>query len=252
MGIKHYDFTEHPSGFVGFRVTRSFNNQYLQRYFSTVVADRQDSSDKYFRYQELRAQITDLQWELESLEYQYNRFVSEDHPTTKPFRGVGAHGLTLTFFKNRRGNWRAGFRVNRAHENRIATNSKYDRHTVTFDTLPYSEAWERAVRLWAEENQISEADVQRLLRQPPDPAQFKDLRRHMNEQEGCDIPVSAMSGLFREQREQLESRRLASAAKQAGRLTPPPKADNLDTELAIDMERWFAQEAEQGNAERLK
>lgn len=245
MGVKLYKAGDHPTGWLGFRVTRAFGGRYHQKYFSTRKAEMQNASDPLFREQERRAKALDHQWELESREYQYRLFVTQDHKTTKPYRGVGAHGITLTFFINRRGNWRAAFRVN--HQKR-QNDGSFDAYRVTFDTQPYSEAWRKAVTLWAEENDIRPPDAQRLLESPPAPSQFKDLRRHMNEHDGFDIPVSALSSVFREQREQLENKRLLQTAEHQGKLSPPPKITSVDTELVIDMERWFTEETDHRNA----
>ena len=109
MGVKQYKPGEHPAGFVGFRVTVAYGDNYHQRYFSTVAAESQTDDDPYFRYQRLSAEKQDVEWQLESLRYQYQRFVTQNHPTTKPERGVGVHCITASFFLDRRKTWQAGF-----------------------------------------------------------------------------------------------------------------------------------------------
>ena len=56
MGVKPYKPGEHPAGFVGFRVTVAYGDNYHQRYFSTVAAESQTDDDPYFRYQRLSAE----------------------------------------------------------------------------------------------------------------------------------------------------------------------------------------------------
>lgn len=239
MGVKLYKAGEHPGGFIGFRVTVAYSDKYHQRYFSTAAAKDQSDDDVYFRYQRLSAEKQDMEWQLESLLYQYRRYVTENHPTTKPERGVGVHGITASFFLDRRKTWQAGFTVAR-DQNEYGRRKPTRR--FTFCTKPFSQVWRDAVNFWADEHAIEDADRERVLNSPPEPEQFKKLRRYMNEHDGFEIPVKALSAVFAEQRDQLSQKRYLQRAKElkldAGALTPP------DDRIQAEMAAWFDREKE--------
>lgn len=237
MGVKPYKPGEHPAGFVGFRVTVAYGDNYHQRYFSTVAAESQTDDDPYFRYQRLSAEKQDVEWQLESLRYQYQRFVTQNHPTTKPERGVGVHCITASFFLDRRKTWQAGFTVSRDQNEK---GRRKPSKRFTFCTRPYSQVWSDVVHFWADEHGIEPADRDRVLASPPDPEQFKRLRRHMNEHDGYDIPVDALSAVFAEQRAEIARKRSLQKAKEmkltAGALNPP------DDHIQAEMAAWFERE----------
>lgn len=237
MGVKYYGPGEHPAGFVGYRVTVAFSDNYNQRYFSTIPAKQQSDDDMYFRYQRLQAEKQNLEWQLESMAYQYNRYVNENHPTTKPERGVGVHGITASFFLDRRKKWQAGFTVAR-DQNESGRRKPTKR--FTFCTKPFSLVWSETVNFWADEHGIEDGDRERVLSSPPEPEQFKRLRRHMNEHDGFKIPVEALSAVFAEQRERISQKRSLQRAEElklgSGALVPPD--DTLKSEMAA----WFERE----------
>lgn len=51
MGIKYYGPSDHPAGFIGFRVSLGFGGKHLESYNSTSVAKFQDERDPYFKLQ---------------------------------------------------------------------------------------------------------------------------------------------------------------------------------------------------------
>lgn len=231
MALKYYGPGEHGSGFVGFRVTVFFNRDYRQEYFSTLRAKTQDETDPVFRYEKLKAQIQEAEWQAKSLLHQYQVFVSEDHPSTKPHRGVGCHGITAGFSKDRRKEWQAVFRVKRKAGQPRA---------FTFRTRPFSQVWHDVVHFWAREHEILDEDRDRILANPPEPSQFKDLRRHLNSTTKADIPVDALSPVFAEQRGEIAREKALKHAKDLklseGLMTPP------DEDIEADMADWFRSE----------
>ena len=68
MSVHYYGRGDHGGGFVGFRVTKSFNGDYRQSYFSTIPAKSQSDEDIYFRYQRLKAEYKEAEWEAEMLD----------------------------------------------------------------------------------------------------------------------------------------------------------------------------------------
>jgi len=236
LAIKHYGPGEHQAGFIGFRVNVAFGDKYLQRYFSTFRAEEQAETDPHYLRAKLEAQIQELQWKQESLQYQYQRFVTQDHPNTMPERGVGVHGLTAGFFGSDDEGWRAGFSVAQRQDG--CGSRKGDRRFI-FTRLPYSQAWAAAVEFWAQEHDIAEEDKLRVLASPPDPVQFKRLRRQINQiEQSADIPVEALSPVFAEQREELAAQRAVLRAKEMKLHVGVP--GQPDAELQAEMADWFA------------
>ena len=62
MAIRYYAPGDHGSGFIGFRVTVAFNQNYRQSYFSTSRSDNQNESDVHFRYEKLKAELQEATW----------------------------------------------------------------------------------------------------------------------------------------------------------------------------------------------
>lgn len=237
MSVKPYAPGEHPAGFIGFRVTRGFNGEYRQEYFSTREAETQDETDWFYRYQHLRAQYLDTKWAMESLWHQYQVFVTQDNPRTTPYRGVGVHGITIAFTRWNEVYLEPCFIVN--HKKSIT-----GRNASRFYLRNYrfSDAWKLAVNTWADEYDILEVDRKRVLANPPAPEQFKQLRTHMNEVEGYDIPVSTLGSVFREQREALRQQRLQHLAREM-KLTNTALGPSK-TDVEAEMLDWFNQNKE--------
>jgi hypothetical protein len=233
LSVHYYGRGDHGGGFVGFRVTKSFNGDYRQAYFSTIPAKSQSDEDIYFRYQRLKAEYKEAEWEADSLWYQYQQFVTKSHGTSKPYRGLGIHGITAGFALWHGGKWEPCFMVSRAGK---------PSKRFMFRHHPFSEAWALAVNLWAEEYQILEVDRIRVLASPPDPEHFKKLRRQMNDHDGFDISVEALGPVFSEQREQLARERLNQRSNAALSLTAKPSPAVSQKEAEIDMLAWFETE----------
>lgn len=111
MSIIYYGQGEHPGGFIGFRVNVSYADNYYQEYFSTSTARLQSEEDTFFLTQKLKAEHQEAEWRADSLMYQYKRYVTKNHPLTKPGRGVGVHGITASFFLDKSKKWQAAFVV---------------------------------------------------------------------------------------------------------------------------------------------
>lgn len=224
MSVIYYGPGEHDAGFVGFRVTRSWSGDYYQRYFSTNVAELQSDSDPYFKYQRLQAEYQDTAWAVESLEYQYQQFVTTNKINTKPERGVGVHGIVIMFANAYGGNYAPCFCVSRPgkHQKRFMLKEHF-----------FSNAWRLAVNLWAIENSIMEVDRDRVMANPPHPDQFKRLRQHMISEERRNVPVESLRDVFREQRASI------ALARQNQNLASSNRSLSSDDSLERKMAGWF-------------
>ena len=105
-----------------------------------------------------------------------------------------------------------GFRVSQP-----GVKSGAARH-IRFSLHGYTGAWQLAVEMWAERYNILPKDKKRVLKNMPDPNQFVALRRQMNK-EGHEIPTTALSTVFAEQR-----KAVASGKGVKGAPLPPRKA----------------------------
>lgn len=237
MGVKLYKPGEHPGGFIGFRVSAAPEDGFENKYFSTSECAIQDDEDLKFKRQRLLAELTDAEWSAASILRQYQKFVSTNHPATKPLRGVGVHSLTARIWCDRTGNWRAGFFVRRG---------RGDVREFAFELGLYSEVWAKAVNTWADAHEVLDEDRERVLAAKPDPEQFRELRRYMNDHEGCDIPVEVLGPVFREQREELKKARALQQAKdlKIDRAAPV----KMEADMQADMTAWFEAERNRASA----
>jgi hypothetical protein len=238
LSIHHYGPGDLSSGFVGFRVSVGFDNKHRQSWFSTKEAKVQDESDFVYKRAHLQAQIREAELLAESALHQYQTFVTKNHPSLAPERGLGVHALSLQI---RRDNGRPNSSAPRFEPGFLVTykdNKRGNNKLFTFFNQSYSAAWREAVLFWGEKHEILQEDIDRLLAHPPAPERFKELRRFLNEQAGNEladlIPVEALEPVFREQRAELASRRAA----QKYRLGQADK-DATESEIAL----WFEQEA---------
>lgn len=130
---------------------------------------------------------------------QYLDFIGKDHPATRPYRGVGFHGITLGIGSGKSASQETCyFSVNK----RGAANKFYIDERASL-----SQAWEQAVQHWGEVFDIRPKDIAKKLEQVPRPDQFKSLRKQLNEHEGCDYQASVLHHVYAEQRSQLEKRK---------------------------------------------
>jgi len=231
LSVTYYGSGDHPSGFVGFRAVRSWNHgkDYRQCYFSTSAAKSQSDSDVYFRYQKLRAEHQDACWAVESLEHQYQRFVTMTNPTTKPERGLGVHGITAMFARWHGGKWEPCFSVSRPGK---------PQKRFFFRHHPFTKAWELAVDHWAQENGIREVDRERVLNSPPEPSQFKRLRRQINDIEGSSVPVEALRSVFQEQRDLIDATQAAEKIRSL-KLADSPSSNASLVSTEREILEWF-------------
>lgn len=231
MSVTYYGDGEHPSGFVGFRVVRSWDHgkNYRQCYFSTSTAKFQSDNDVYFRYQKLRAEHQDACWAVESLEYQYKQFVTSTKATTKPERGLGVHGITAMFARWHGGRWEPCFSVSRPGK---------PQKRFFFRHHSFTKAWELAVDHWAQENGIMNGDRDQVLNFPPEPAQFKRLRRQMNDIEGSSVPVEALRPVFQEQRGLMNAKQSAKKIN-ALKSTKPFTSSTSPLSTETEISEWF-------------
>jgi len=152
----------------------------------------------------------------------YIRFVRENHALVKPKRGIGIHGFNLSIMvKNREEEqYYCGFVV-------MPDEGYQKRFIIRAPDYPFSLVFRQAIDFWAESHQIREKDKQRVLVNAPGPECFKNLRRQMNK-EGYNIPVSAISDAFWEQRNDLSLKRIEEKHK----------APNLAPDMA-EIAQWF-------------
>jgi hypothetical protein len=131
---------------------------------------------------------------------QYLDFISKDHPTTRPYRGVGFQGITLGIGTGR----------NTAHETCYFSVNKRGAATKFYidDRTPLSKAWEQAVSHWGEAYEIRSKDVAKKVKLVPSPDQFKSLRKRLNDHEGHNFPASVLHHVYAEQRGQLEKQKV--------------------------------------------
>ncbi|WP_166256405.1 hypothetical protein [Marinobacter salicampi] len=240
MSAKYYGKGDHPAGFIGYRVTAVVKDKYRQRYLSTTDPRIRFQDDRcpFFKRQRLRAEILDAEWLAESALHQYHKFVTSNHSSTSPYQGTGVHGLTCRWIRDRRGEWQAGFAINLPKTKRLDSERRGFQF-FSFRTRLYSEVWALCVNLWADHNDILEADRLRVLSNPPPPNQFADLRRQLNE-EGADIPVEKLGPVFAEQRQKLKAYRAEKA------LAPVKSTNDADSKPHHDLEHeiasWFQKE----------
>lgn len=230
MSICYYTRGEHPSSFVGFVVT---SRDGRKRLFSTEHIPLRSSDE--FRLQQLLAERQELDWEIERLESRYQRFVTTDDPDTPSAHRVGVHRLTADFYQDGKGVWKGCFTV--AYK-KTKLDTSLTLRRFPFTRLMYSKAWREAVGCWARQYRIRKADAQRILQAQPPAGLFKELRWYLNDQHDLDIPTTALSCIFREQREALAKR---SRAKPATQVSEPEKApeEAFQSTLAQEIQQWL-------------
>lgn len=233
MATTYYGLGEHPTGFVGFNVAVEVAGELQLRHFSTQTARVQAEECVIFLQRRLLAKLQELEWQRDNLQHRYQRFVSENQANTPLERGVGVHSISAAFARRGRGQWRACFKVERFHS---GASSRQPARLFPF-TGSFSEVCEEALVFWAEEHGVCSDDTRRVLNNPPDPEQFKRLRRQMNEHEGYDIPVEALSPVFAEQRSQLAMQRSELKVKEMKR--PVGVTSSINTDIQAEMAAWF-------------
>ncbi|WP_449285376.1 hypothetical protein [Marinobacter sp. PE14] len=147
---------------------------------------------------------------MRSAAIQYLDFINKNHPTTRPYRGVGFHGITL------------GMGTGRRADQEVCYFSVNKRGSVTKfyidEKATLSQAWKQAVFHWGGIYEIRKKDVAEKVKLNPDPSQFKALRKQLNDHEGYDFPPSVLHHVYAEQRSQLvqQKARVSSDGRLSG------------------------------------
>lgn len=191
MAIMRYREGDLSSGFVGYRVVATIRGKRYQKYL-TLNGPSDIAPSVWEKYQELRARYYEARWMARSAAVQYIDFLKTEHPLTKPFRGVGFHGITLGIGRSNRTEVEQCF---------IAINTGPSPRKIWItENETLTPAWERAVDYWADFFGIRPKDAERIRRNPPSPDRFKALRKQLNENEGYDYPASVLHHVYAEQR----------------------------------------------------
>jgi hypothetical protein len=205
MAISFYKEGELSSGFHGWRVVATIRGKRYQKYFSLKRPNTRITQELWHKYQETRARYYEARYMARSAAIQYLDFIGKNHPTTRPCRGVGFQGITLGIGTGKSAaEETCHFSVNKRG---AATKFYIDQEA------PLSQAWDRAVCHWGEVFDVRPKDIAKKLKQVPSPDQFKFLRKHLNEQEGFDYPVSVLHYVYAEQRSHLEKQKVRETTK---------------------------------------
>jgi len=222
MSITNYGEGEHPAGFIGWRVVVAFGTKYYQCYLTAQVPPG-ITKEFWYKYQETKARYLEASWKKRSAVYQYLNFVRTDHHLVLPGRGLGMHSLTADIRKRGHGLWTCGFKVN-------IERGKIRFFEIEYGLRTFSEAWQEAVICWSDAHGVRHKDRDAKLQNPPSPDIFKALRRQMN-QEGYDIPPSALGPVYAEQRKAIAMRKAEQALKRP--------VSNVEV---ADIQAWFEAE----------
>lgn len=241
MAINHFAKGEHPTGFIGWRVVVPAGKLRVYQAYFSEKPEYGWSQENWSRRQELRAQIYDCSRQCRSILRQYRWKIRTDSKRVPhPFR-VGAQGIRM--YAERRqtapGGWEFGFQVSRP-PNRVPL-----KFPIRSDL--YSEVWNTAVNAWAKHHDIRAKDREALRHRKPAPAQFKEVRKYLNENKGAFVPPEALRPVFAEQRRQLSNAK-AQASLKSGSLSE--EMAQLYAGLSKDIQNMKAlrkQETEHGS-----
>lgn len=200
MAIQFYDKGALSSGFYGWRVVATIRGKRYQRYFTAHRPSSQIPKEVWLKYQETRARYYEARWMSRSAAVQYLDFINTNHSMTKPYRGVGCHGITIGIGPG----------------NRCLTDQCY--FTVNYRGRPVrvpitaerslTPSWHRTVELWGERFGIRTKDIERKKEQVPSPDLFRNLRRYLNDVDRRHIPVTVLHHAYAENRDELEQMRV--------------------------------------------
>jgi hypothetical protein len=205
MAIQFYPKGKLSSGFHGWQVTATLRGKRYQKYFTLNPPNPRIPADFWHRYQETRARYYNARWMARSAALQYIDFLKTNHPNTRPHRGVGFRGITLGITTGDSVDQeRCYFSVNNP--------SRPMRFYIT-ENDSLSKAWDRTVLHWGEVFGIRTKDIEKKRRHPPNPDQFKALRKQLNNKEGQNISVQALHHVYAEKRAQLEHQKAVKNTK---------------------------------------
>lgn len=222
MSVKRYGPGEHPSGFIGYRVTVYNGRRWREKYFSLRCPFRTMSDEFWDRYQSTRARYFEVLCQKHAAAVDYLKFVKTAHANAATESSLGVHSLSL-FIERSQKSVLCGFFVSYGRDGGR-------RFTISEDGDWFSSAYRNAVNHWADYYQIRDKDRERLLENPPEPTVFQALRRHLSDG-GDYITPSEISEVFREQRTEFARQRAAKAIS-AGDGSPD----------ATDIAYWFERE----------
>jgi hypothetical protein len=224
MAIQFYDKGELSSGFYGWRVAATIRGKRYQKYFSLRRPSEAISREFWHRYQKTRAEYYEARWAMRAAAVKYLDFIRTEHPRVKPFRGVGFQGITLGIGTIGVGQTEQCYCQVNAPGNPI-------RIAIT-EHQTLSKAWDEAVTLWGESFGIRQKDIDAKRQNPPTPEQFKQLRKHMNDEESASLGVSVLHHVYAEQRAEMERQKSRSSLKEH----PVDQDDLLDVHSRLERE----------------
>lgn len=190
MSVRVYKKGDHPSGFIGVRVVRSFDNTYKQRYFNFRKSPAGEFVSRTKQKEIIEeAYALDRKWAEESSAIQYAKFVQSSHPSAK-YGGIGVTGITVCFIREvtqKGSSFNPAFRVNIP-----VPNGGEKRFLIR--KLGLDGAWCAAVELWSQLHEVRDVDKKRLMKVNPGRPAFLRLRRCLVA-DGQDIPLSSLQCL---------------------------------------------------------
>lgn len=234
MAIHFYEEGDLSSGFQGWRVAVMIRGKRYQKYLSLRPPSDNVLPELWGRYQKTRAEYYDARWSMRAAAVKYLDFIRTEHPRTKPYRGVGFQGITLGIGAIGSGqSEQCYFQVNvPGNPVRIAITEE--------QTL--SRAWNKAVTLWGETFDIRPRDIEKKRQTMPTPEQFKQLRKHLNDEQSASLGVGVLHHVYAEQRAELERNKARTRLKEQ-----PVKEDEL-LEVHSRLEREISRYMERSRA----
>lgn len=231
MAISFYEKGDLSSGFYGFKVAVVIRRKYHQKWLSMKLPSENIPIDLWFKYQETRAKYYEARWLARSAATQYIDFIKTNHKSTKPFRGLGFHGMTIGIGRgNRCLTDQCYFQVNKR--------GSATRIWITKE-VTLSQAWKKAITLWGESFGIRTKDIQHKLNSQPSPDIFKHLRVHLNQNEGKDYPPSVLRHVYAEQRKEIELKKASVTATGDS----PVDLSSFHSSLEREISRFLEKEA---------
>ena len=225
MAIQFYDKGELSSGFYGWRVAATIRGKRYQKYFSLRRSSDAVPEALWHRYQKTRAEYYEARWAMRAAAVKYLDFIRTEHPRVKPFRGVGFQGITLGI---------GTIGGNQAEQCYFQVNAPGNPMRIAItENQTLSKAWDRAVSLWGEAFDIRQKDIESKRQTPPTPEQFKQLRKHMNEEERASLGVGVLHHVYAEQRAELERQK---SRNRLNKERPVDRDDLLDVHARLERE----------------
>lgn len=224
MSIKEYGPGDHPSGFVGYRVTVFNGRRWREKYYSLRSPSSTMPTDFWTKLQLARARHFEALCRKNAAAADYLKFVRTAHRNATPESSLGVHALGLFIERNQKAVV-CGFVVSHGRDGAR-------RFPIRKDGAWFSAAYSEAVNHWADFYSVRNKDRHRLLSAPPAPRVFQSLRRYLNAN-GENLTPEEISVVFLEQRTELARQRAAKA------LSPGNGSPD-----AVEIAYWFEREVE--------